>query len=187
MKIYSPVHQLGVAVLRVIVGVIFLWAGLAKWLGSGAEGFSAAGFLKFGTAGSMGWPFATGEAAEGTVYNPTQGFWLGLAGNEGLMTVVNFLVVFGQIAIGIALIVGLFTRFAAIMGALQMGFFFFAAWDFAHGIANQHLTYLVVLLAIAGLGAGKYYGLDGYLSGRVGPAIRRYFMSGEPTAVGAGA
>jgi thiosulfate dehydrogenase [quinone] large subunit len=180
MQITGKVSQVGIALLRILVGVIFLWAGLEKVLGSGPEGFSAAGFLKFATGGTLGWPFVTGEIAEGTVFNPTQGFWVALAGNETAMTVINVLVPYGQIAIGISLILGLLTRFGAMMGALMMLFFFFAAWDFEFGIVNQHLTYALICTTLAGLGAGRYYGLDGVLAERAGAGFRRYFMSGEP-------
>lgn len=183
MQISGKVHQLGVALLRVLVGVIFLWAGLEKVLGSGPEGFSAAGFLQFGTAGSLGWPFVTGEVAEGTVFNPTHDVWVGLAGNATAMSIINALVPVGQIGIGISLILGLLTRFGAIMGALMMLFFFLAAWDFEFGIVNQHLTYALICTTLAGLGAGRYYGLDAVLADRVAGGIRRYVMSGEPATV----
>jgi len=185
MQITSRVHMSGIALLRILVGVIFLWAGLEKVLGSGPQGFSAAGFLKFATAGTLGWPFVSGEIAEGTVFNPTQGIWTGLAANAGAMSIINVLVPFGQIAIGLSLISGLFTRFGAAMGALMMVFFFFAAWDFAYGIVNQHLTYALICSALVGLGAGRYYGLDGVLADRVSPAIRNWFMSGEAATVNA--
>ncbi len=183
MQISGKVHQLGVALLRVLVGVIFLWAGLEKVLGSGPEGFSAAGFLQFGTAGSLGWPFVTGEVADGTVFNPTHDVWVGLAGNATAMSIINALVPVGQIGIGISLILGLLTRFGAIMGALMMLFFFLAAWDFEFGIVNQHLTYALICTTLAGLGAGRYYGLDAVLADRVAGGIRRYVMSGEPATV----
>jgi thiosulfate dehydrogenase [quinone] large subunit len=180
MQITSKVHMTGIALLRVLVGVIFLWAGLEKLLGSGAEGFSAAGFLKFGTAGTLGWPFVTGEIAEGTVFNPTHDFWVGIAGNAALMGIINVLVPIGQVGIGLSLITGLFTRFGAAMGTLMMVIFFFAAWDFAYGIVNQHLTYALICATITGLGAGRYYGLDAVLARGVPPAIRNVLMSGEP-------
>lgn len=183
MEITNPIHRRGVALLRIAVGVIFLWAGLEKLLGAGAAGFDATGFLKFGTAGTLGWPFVTGEVAEGTIFNPTHGFWTALAASPTAMSVINVLVPLGQIGIGISLILGLFTRFGAAMGALMMLFFFFAAWDFEFGIVNQHLTYLVVCLAIAGLGAGRYYGLDETLATRVSPAVRTWILSGEPEPV----
>ena len=60
---------------RIVIGVIFLWAGLEKAIGAGLGTWSADGFLQFGTGGSLGWPFVTGEVAEGTVFNPTHDFW----------------------------------------------------------------------------------------------------------------
>lgn len=180
MTIYAPIHKLGVAMLRIGVGIIFLWAGLDKLIGSGPKGFSAAGFLSHATSGTLGWPFVTGTPAEGTIFNPTHDFWVSLSQNAGAMQVVNFLVVFGEIGIGLALILGLFTRFAAIMGTLMMLLFFVAAWEFSDGVVNQHLTYALVCATLAGLGAGKYYGLDAVVGGRVAPVIRRYLLSGEP-------
>lgn len=182
MQIVARTHQIGVAVLRVAVGIIFLWAGFEKLLGSGAEGFSAAGFLQFGTAGALGWPFVTGEVAKDAVFNPTHDLWVSIGKNEGLIAIINPLVMFGQIGIGISLILGLLTRFGATMGALMMTFFFLAAWSFAYGIVNQHLTYAVVCLAIAGMGAGNYYGLDATVGQGMSPTLRRWLFSGEGTA-----
>jgi thiosulfate dehydrogenase [quinone] large subunit len=181
VEVTKKVHMRGIALLRIVVGIIFLWAGLEKVMAP--EAFGAEGFLKFATAGTLGWPFVSGEIAEGTVFNPTQPIWLWLADNQTLMTIVNVLVPYGQIAIGISLVLGLFTRFGAAMGALMMMFFFFAAWDFQYGFVNQHLTYALICLTIAGLGAGRYYGLDGALADRVPNGFRRWFMSGEPVAV----
>jgi thiosulfate dehydrogenase (quinone) large subunit len=179
MRIVGRYHRQGVALLRVVVGIIFIWAGLDKLLGAGPKGFSAAGFLSHATSGSLGWPFVTGTADPNTIYNPTHGFWVSLAGNAGAMTVVNFLVVAGELGIGIALILGLLTRFASLMGALMMLFFFFAAWSFSNGVVNEHLTYLVVCLTLAGIGAGRYYGLDATVGRRFGSTIRTWFLSGE--------
>ena len=179
MQITGRIHQVGLAVFRIAVGIIFLWAGLDKLLA--AEPFSAAGFLGHATAGTLGWPFVTGTPAEGTIYNPTHDLWVSLSQNGTLMPIVDFLVVGGEIGIGIALILGLFTRFAGAMGTLMMLLFFFAAWDFAYGIVNQHLTYALACATLTGLGAGRYYGLDGILAGKVPAWINRYLMSGAPT------
>ena len=166
---------------RIVIGIIFLWAGLEKVLGSGAGGFDASGFLKFGTGGSLGWPFVSGEVAEGTIFNLTHDFWTGLAANDTAMSVINVLVPYGQIGIGVSLILGLFTRFGAAMGTLMMIFFFFAAWDFEFGIVNQHLTYAVVTFGLAVIGAGNFYGLDAIVGQRVGPTFRRWICSGDKT------
>lgn len=174
-------HEMAVAGLRILVGVIFLWAGLEKVLAP--EPFSAAGFLQFGTAGSLGWPFVTGEVAEGTVFNPTHDFWVGLAGNEAAMSIVNVLVPYGQIGIGVGLIAGLLTRFSAAMGTLMMLLFFVAAWEFEFGIVNQHLTYALVTAFIGYIGAGNYYGLDRRVGAGLSFGVRRWFLSGTPRVV----
>lgn len=181
MQITGKVHQVGIAVFRIAVGIIFLWAGLEKLLGP--EPFSASGFLAHATGGTLGWPFVTGTPADGTVFNPTHDFWVSLAGNAGLMSIVNILVVAGEIGIGVALVLGLFTRFAGAMGTLMMLLFFVAAWDFTNGIVNQHLTYALVCATLTGLGAGRFYGLDGVLADRVAPAIRELLMSGKRATV----
>ncbi len=181
MQITGKVHQVGIAVFRIAVGIIFLWAGLEKLLGP--EPFSASGFLAHATGGTLGWPFVTGTPADGTVFNPTHDFWVSLAGNAGLMSIVNILVVAGEIGIGVALVLGLFTRFAGAMGTLMMLLFFVAAWDFTNGIVNQHLTYALVCATLTGLGAGRFYGLDGVLADRAAPAIRELLMSGKRATV----
>ena len=178
MHVVKGSYQLGIAVLRIGVGVIFLWAGLEKVFA--AEPFSAAGFLQFGTGGSLGWPFVTGEIAEGTIFNPTHNFWVGLAANETWMSVINFLVPYGQMGIGIGLILGLLTRFSAAMGTLMMLFFFVAAWDFEFGVVNQHLTYALVTAFIGLIGAGNYYGLDRSLGEQAPAGVRRWLLSGTP-------
>ena len=50
-----------VGIGRMVIGVIFLWAGLEKAIGAGLGVWNADGFLEFGTVGSLGWPFVTGE------------------------------------------------------------------------------------------------------------------------------
>jgi thiosulfate dehydrogenase [quinone] large subunit len=182
MQVVDRRHQLAVAVLRVAVGFIFLFAGLEKVIGGGGE-WSAAGFLQFATGGSLGWPWVS-DPAEGEIFNPTQPVWVALADNEAAMTVIDLLVPWGQIAIGIGLMLGLLTRFSAAMGTLMMVLFFFAAWELEFGIVNQHLTYALVTFVLGYLGSGNFYGLDGVLADRVGPgAFRRYFMSGNPFPV----
>jgi thiosulfate dehydrogenase [quinone] large subunit len=178
MQVVDRRHQFGVAVLRVGVGIIFLWAGLEKVIGAGGE-WSAAGFLGSGTGGSLGWPFVTGEIAEGTIFNPTQSFWAGLADSDAAMAVINLLVPWSQIGIGVSLILGLLTRFAAAMGTLMMLFFFVAAWDFEFGIVNQHLTYAVVTFFLGYIGSGNFYGLDRSVGQMVGPGLRRWLFSGD--------
>jgi thiosulfate dehydrogenase [quinone] large subunit len=165
---------------RIVIGIIFLWAGLEKAIGAGLGTWTADAFLQFGTNGSLGWPFVTGEVAEGTVFNPTHDFWAGLVGTSA-SDVIKYLVPLGQIGIGVSLILGLFTRFGAAMGTLMMLFFFVAAWDFQYGIVNQHLTYAVVTFGLAVIGAGNFYGLDAVVGPQVGPFLRHWICSGDKT------
>jgi thiosulfate dehydrogenase [quinone] large subunit len=180
MIVVKDSYRIGIAILRIGVGIIFLWAGLEKVMAP--EAFSAGGFLEFATGGSLGWPFVTEPVAEGTVviYNPTHDFWVALAGNETAMSVINVLVPYGQIGIGVGLILGLLTRFSAAMGTLMMLFFFIAAWDFEFGIVNQHLTYALVTAFLGLIGAGNYYGLDRAVGESVGGWARRWLFSGTP-------
>jgi thiosulfate dehydrogenase [quinone] large subunit len=147
-------------IIRLAMGWVFLFAGIDKFLNlDGGKPFTAAGFLQFGTAGS--WPGV--ELAQGQAINPTHAFWAGLATNQGLISVINVLVVFGEIAIGVALILGLFTRFASVMGTLMLLFFFFAAWDFELGILNEQLMYAIVTASLGIMSAGKVFGIDAVL------------------------
>ena len=173
MDAVTTARERGIVALRLLVGWVFLWAGLEKVLriGSPDEPFSAFGFLKFGTAGT--WP----GAAEGAVVNPTVDFWVGLTTNPTAMTIVNFIVPFGQVAIGAALILGIATRFASVMGFLMMAGFMVAAWDFGHGIVNQHTVYALSALILGYVRAGEVFGLDAFIEKRVSfvqrtPALR---------------
>ncbi len=146
----------GLAALRIALGAGFLYAGLDKVLhfDGGTKAFSAAGFLKGGTAGTLP------GSAEGAIVNPTHDFWVALAGNADLVAIVNFLVVFGEIAIGAALILGLATRFAGAMGTLMMVLFWVAAWDFAHGLVNEQFLYGAVAAFIAYAAPAQAFALD---------------------------
>ena len=90
------------------------------------------------------------------IVNPTHDFWANLAGNLALIHVFDTLVVFGECAIGIALILGLATRFSAVMGAVLMALLFVSNWSFANGPFNEQFMYGLAAVAIAITGAGAY-------------------------------
>ncbi|MBW3633305.1 MAG: DoxX family membrane protein [Chloroflexi bacterium] len=158
----------GILALRLITGWYFLYAGLDKVFSfiGGAEPFSAKGFLTFATAGTTSAP-----VAEGTIVNPTAPFWADLAGNAALLGAIDFIVPFGQVAIGAALIVGLATRFAALMGFLMMAFITIAAWDFAHGVIHATSFLALAALILGVIRAGDVYGLDAILDEQ--PIVKR--------------
>jgi thiosulfate dehydrogenase [quinone] large subunit len=150
----------GLAALRIALGAGFLFAGLEKVLhfDGVTKPFDATGFLKGATAGSL-----PGSAANAVV-NPTHGFWVAIAANPGLMSVINTLVVSGEVLIGLALILGLATRFAGVMGAVMMGFLWIANFSFANGPFNEQFFYGAVALFIAYAAAGEVWGLRSVLA-----------------------
>jgi thiosulfate dehydrogenase (quinone) large subunit len=149
----------GLAALRILLGTGFLYAGLEKifdFAGSG-NAFTSAGFLKAGSLGSL-----PGSAPK-AVINPTHDLWVAVAGNAGLVNVINDLVVVGETAIGIALILGIATRFSAIMGTILMVLITVSAWNFSLGFVNETVLYAAVAAYLAYANAGRAYGLDGLL------------------------
>ncbi len=146
----------GLATLRILLGAGFLYAGLEKVFdltGSGKP-FSAEGFLKFGTNGTL--PGSDPKA----IVNPTHDLWVSLAANPGVVGAMNFLVVAGEVAIGVALIIGFATRFSGVMGAIMMGLISVAAWNFAFGPLNETVLYAAVALYLVYAQAGLAYGID---------------------------
>jgi thiosulfate dehydrogenase [quinone] large subunit len=149
-----------VAGLRVVLGSAFLYAGLEK-LGATTP-FSAAGFLTKGTAGALP------DSVKGAVVNPSHDVWVSIGSNAGLVSLIDIAVVAGEVAIGACLILGLFTRFSAILGAVMMGLFTVAAWSFANGPFNETFIYAAVAVFLALANAGVPYGLDARI-----PFLRR--------------
>lgn len=135
--------------LRLVMGWIFLQAGIQKLLD---PEWAAEDFL-------------TGAVAEA---NPFGFLW-------PLMTdlaVVDPLVMYGQIAIGLALLLGVFFRFTALMGGLQMILFWMASLEggllaglpVGHGyVVDSTLVYALILFGLGALNAGRIYGVDQWL------------------------
>jgi thiosulfate dehydrogenase [quinone] large subunit len=137
-----------IALLRISLGLIFLWAFFDKLFGLGfatcrdaktdvvttmcsnawVEGGSPAeGFLKFATKG------------------PLQDFYSGLAGN----TFIDFLFMAGLLLIGVALIFGVAIKIAAVSGSILM----LMMWSAAllpenNPLLDDHIVYIFALMAI---------------------------------------
>ena len=90
---------------------------------------------------------------------PFSTFFSGLAGSA----VVDFLVIWGEILIGLALVFGVFLRFACYMGALMMTFFYLTVLPPEHGYISEHIIYILVFAVLASYGAGRYLGIDAHL------------------------
>jgi thiosulfate dehydrogenase [quinone] large subunit len=131
-----------VLALRLMMGVAFLNAGLAKVM---EAGWSAGGYLQF-SAATNGNPLASVFA------------WMG--STPWFVSFLNVAVPYGEVAIGLGLIVGLMTRLAAFFGAFMMLMFYFGNWSVEHGVINGDFAYMLVFLAVAAFGAGHILGLD---------------------------
>lgn len=129
--------------LRVIAGWWFLNAGLGKVMESGLL-YDTTGWLQFGTQGTIVYPVTSWFAANAAV-------------------IPNFMVPWGQVAIGLGLLLGCMTRLAAANGAILAFFFYFGNAGWSHGFVTSELLGMMVFLTIAVLGAGRVLGLDGYL------------------------
>lgn len=77
--------------------------------------------------------------------------------------VILFLVIFGSIAVGAAMILGLFVRLAAIGGALMMITFYLSNIPPQFGWVNQQLIYFLIFALFPALGPGYHWGLDRFI------------------------
>lgn len=80
--------------------------------------------------------------------------------NAGLF---SSLVIYGEILIGIALILGLFTGIVALVGAFMNANYFFAASHTSASTLSVNALFIVVQLLFALACVGQYYGADYYL------------------------
>ena len=77
-----------------------------------------------------------------------------------------FLVAWGEFTVGIALILGLATRYAAFVGAFMVVNFWFAKGQGLLDAQNHDVIWLVIFIVLAGLHAGRVMSVDQRLVGR---------------------
>lgn len=140
-------HLLG-GLTRISLGWVFLWAFLDKafglgyataskdaWIDGGSPTF---GFLSFGAAG------------------PFKGVYNSIAGDAW----ADWLFMIGLLAIGIALILGVFMNIAAGAGALLLLLMWTAVLPPENNpVMDDHIIYALTLGLLACLGAGRWLGL----------------------------
>ncbi|MCB1842418.1 MAG: DoxX family protein [Halioglobus sp.] len=138
-----------IAVLRVYTGVFFAFHGLGKLRGHNfAEGL--AGFVN----GSLESSFS--------FYRP---FLESMVLAHSALFAV--LVAWGEFALGVALVLGFATRYAAFGGALMVANFWFAKGQGWLAGDNHDVIWLAILLVLALVPAGRIAGLDGRLADRL--------------------
>jgi thiosulfate dehydrogenase (quinone) large subunit len=141
------IHVFG-GLARIALGWVFLWAFLDKTFGLGHAtaskdawihgGSPTFGFLKFGAVG------------------PFQGVYNSIAGDAW----ADWLFMLGLLAIGVALILGVFMNIAAASGALLLVLMWAAVLPPASNLfLDDHIIYALTLGLLACLGAGGWLGL----------------------------
>jgi thiosulfate dehydrogenase (quinone) large subunit len=160
------------ASMRVVVGFEFLWAFLDKTFGLG-----------YATPAARAWIHG-GSPTKGFLSNVAVGpfestfhAWAGAAW-------ADWTFMLGLLGIGVALVLGIGLRAAAVSGTLMMVMMWAAEWPLAkltsagepsmsvNPVVDYHLIYTLALIALAVTYAGHTWGL-GRLWARL-PLVRRY-------------
>ena len=150
---YSRSQTLWLVVLRLLIGWHFLYEGLVKLFNSGWSAYpylmDSDGFLS--------------------------GFFQNIAGNEGFLTVSNYVNIYGLTLIGLGLILGCFSRIASIGGIIFLALFYlshppFVGADYLMPTEGSYLWIDKNIIEIGALMVLIYFptshivGLDRYLS-----------------------
>jgi len=136
-------------VLRVIIGWHFMYEGLVKFTN---PNWSSVGFL----LDSQGW---------------FKGMFESMAANPNVLAVVDFMNIWGLIAIGLGLILGLFTRVATWSGIVLLAMYYLSHPPFvglkygmpmegSYLVINKILIEMVALITLLFVPTGKYIGID---------------------------
>jgi len=154
--VHSAIGRKMLALTRISLGFIFLWAFLDKTFGlkysTGAAvaegeptlswiagGTPSQGYLVFGTAGPLKDTFAN------------------IAGPAS-----DWLFMIALLGIGLALILGIGMRIAAVSATILLVLMWLATWTFAQGSNNplldDHIIYALVAITLAALYAGDTWG-----------------------------
>ena len=146
---YSKWQLTALIILRVLIGWHFLYEGIAKLM---KPGWSAAGFLL-----QAKWIFS--------------GLFNWIAGNPTVLSIVNFLNIWGLILVGLGLILGCFSRIASIagMGLIILyylcnpplvGLYYSIPAEGNYLIVNKNIVEMAALLVLLLFPTGKILGLD---------------------------
>jgi thiosulfate dehydrogenase (quinone) large subunit len=151
--------QVVLGVLRIALGFYFLWAFFDKTFGLG-----------FATPADRAWVNGASPTTGflSGVEGPFAGFFNGMAGAAW----ADWLFMLGLLGIGLALVLGIGMRIAAVSGSLLLLFMYLAALPLdTNPIIDDHITMALTIVALALIGGGDVLGL-----GRVWknlPVVRR--------------
>jgi thiosulfate dehydrogenase [quinone] large subunit len=158
---------------------IRLFVGFA-WLEAGFHKASGAGWLDGGTALQGYWTHAVAIPAQGAGSPAITFEWY----RTFLQTLLDAhaytwfapLIAFGEMAVGIGLILGVLTGFAAFFGAIMSMSFLLAGSDSTNPVMLTLAIGLILAWKVSG-----YYGLDRYILPMLGTPWRPGHISGRNT------
>ncbi|MFI6596604.1 DoxX family protein [Nonomuraea sp. NPDC050536] len=136
------------ALARISIGWVFLWAFLDKVFGWGFATPAAKAWINGGSP--------TTGFLKGSADRALGGLFSGLAGQAW----IDWLFMAGLVGIGLALILGVGTRIAAVTGSLMLVLMWAAELPLANNpFMDEHIIYSIVLVGLAMSGAGRTLGL----------------------------
>jgi thiosulfate dehydrogenase [quinone] large subunit len=150
---------IAIALLRLSVGFVFLWAFLDKLFGLGYATPSERAWIHGGSP-TKGFLSHVDVGPFQSAFNSIAGTWW-----------ADTLFMLGLLGIGLAVMLGVFMNVSAIAGTLMMVLMWAAEWPLAqftstgeasgstHPFMDYHLIYALVLIVLAVIGAGRYFGI----------------------------
>ena len=134
--------------LRLFMGLVFLWAFLDKLFGLG-----------FATSPDKSWLLGNSPTSgflEFGVHGPLAGFFNGLSG----MAIVDWLFMLGLLFIGATLTLGILTRLGSLAGILLLALMYLAVGlpPENNPFIDEHLIYILVMILFLLSDSGKYFG-----------------------------
>jgi thiosulfate dehydrogenase [quinone] large subunit len=146
-------------VLRISLGWVFLWAFLDKMfaLGFGTGRDAKTGIVdRFGDAAWLNGGSPTKGFLSFGTKGPLADFYASFAGAAW----ADWLFMLGLLGIGLALVLGIGTRIAAVSGTLMMVMMWSAALAPENNpFMDDHIIYALALIVLALMGAGRFIGL----------------------------
>lgn len=144
----TRVAKVTAAMLRLSLGWIFLWAFLDKTFGLGHETAHGDAWIRGGSPTNGFLAFAAS--------GPFEGFYHDIAGAAW----ADWLFMIGLLGIGVALVLGITMRLAAVAGSLLLVLMWTVVLPPANNLfMDDHLIYAMVLVLLAAVGAGRVFGL----------------------------
>lgn len=141
------------AVLRLALGFIFLWAFLDKTFGLG---FSTPPERAWINGGAPSQGFLKSDAVRG----PLKDFFASIAS-----PVTDWLFMLAMLGLGLALILGIGLRVSAVVGTFVMLLMYLAEWPFtpntgsSNPLVDYHIIYALGIIVVAATYAGDTWGL----------------------------